>query len=150
MSLLRKGLTQVYERCKTPKMSDLKAWLDTLGQGQRRESDWLASTRRAVDAMCFGALGSVLNSASPIDLEKFLDKQVILELDNFNDDDRTFIIQCVMRWVYRYALENFPRNDCKYILMVDEAHHVFLKRAADLQGKETTQMRFSVWCVNAL
>ncbi|MEK7476481.1 MAG: hypothetical protein AAB152_12740 [Candidatus Coatesbacteria bacterium] len=115
----------------------LKEWLEHLERGQRRESDWLASTRRAIDAMCFGPLGEVLNSDTPIDLERLLDKQVILELDNFNDDDRTFLLQCIMRWVYRYALENFPRNDCKYVLMVDEAHHVFLKKASDLRGQET-------------
>lgn len=137
VSILRKGLMEVYARHPHPKIVHLKQWLDRMEKGQRRESDWLASTRRAIDAMCFGPLGQVLNSDTPLDFEKLLDKQVILELDNFNDDDRTFIVQSVMRWVYRYALENFPRNDCRYLLMVDEAHHVFLKRAADLQGKET-------------
>lgn len=137
VSVIRKGLSHVYAHHPHPKILHLKQWLEQLERGQRRESDWLASTKRAIEAMCFGALGDVLNSDSPIDLERLLDKRVVLELDNFNDDDRTFIVQCVMRWVYRHALENFPRNECKYVLMVDEAHHVFLKRAADMQGKET-------------
>lgn len=137
ISLIRKGLTYVYEHFSKPKIRHLRDWLDSLHQKQRRELDWITSTRRAVDAMCFGALGKVLNSDSPVDLEKLLDRQVVLEIDNFNDDDRTFVIQCVMRWVYRYALENFPKNDSRYALMVDEAHHIFLKKAADLQGKET-------------
>lgn len=137
MSLLRKGLSYVYDHFPNPKPMHLKVWLEDLQRGQRRESDWLASARRVVDAMCFGPLGDVLNSDNPIPLEQLLDKQVVLELDNFNDDDRTFIVQCIMRWVYRHALENFPRNECRYVLLIDEAHHIFLKRHSDLQGKET-------------
>jgi len=137
VSLLRKGLLQVYATHSKPKIIHLREWLEDIQKAQRRESDWLASTKRAIDAMCFGSLGKTLNSDFPIDIETLLDKQVILELDNFNDDDRTFVIQCIMRWLYRYALENFPRNECKYVLMIDEAHHVFLKKASDLRGQET-------------
>lgn len=137
ISLIRKGLVEVYEEHAQPRMIHLKEWLDKIHHSQRRELDWLASTKRSIEAMCFGPLGRVLNSDSPIALASLLEKQAVLELDNFNDDDRTFVIQCVLRWMYRYALENFPRNDCKYVLMVDEAHHVFLKRHSDVQGKET-------------
>jgi hypothetical protein len=83
ISVLRKGLSYVYAKYPHPKLEHLKAWLDELGQKQRRESDWLASTRRAVEAMCFGSLGKALNSDSPIDLERLLDKQTVIEMDNW-------------------------------------------------------------------
>jgi len=137
ISIIRRGLSDVYQSHAEPKLVHLQEWLGKIRTMSGREPDWLSSTKRAIDAMCFGSLGDTLNSDSPMDFEKLLDRQAILELDNFNDDDRTFIIQCIMRWVYRYALENFPRNSFLYSLMIDEAHHVFLKKSFDISGKET-------------
>ena len=65
ISVIRRGLSYVYANHPNPKIKHLKQWLEELNHKQRRELDWLSSTKRAVDAMCFGSIDSVLNSNSP-------------------------------------------------------------------------------------
>jgi len=132
ISFLRAGLSEIYDKHRTPKLIHLKEWVENQSS-KGRAGEWLASTKRVLDALCFGRINDVLNSDNAVDFETLLHKQVILELDNFNDDDRTFIIQCLFRWLYQYALENFKRGSLQYLLLVDEAHHLFLK-----QGNEET------------
>ncbi len=136
ISIIRQGLSYVYETYEKPLLIHLQEWLQSF-HPRGRASEWLVSTRRAIDALCFGRIGEVLNSENPTDLGQLLDKQVVFEMDCFNADDRSFLIQVMFRWLYRYAIEKIKDKSLKMALLIDEAHYLFSRKSMDLSGKES-------------
>lgn len=101
-----------------------------------RQSLWLASTIRAVYALCFGEFGKVLsnNPATPID--DILNRQVIIELDSLSNADKIFFIEALLLWIYFYRMADGKRNEFKHAIVIEEAHHILLKKKLDVTGEE--------------
>jgi hypothetical protein len=60
-----------------PTMADVRDWLLAY-KAKGRESGWMESAMRAVEVLCFGEMGGVLNSPRPFDVAELLDRRVIL------------------------------------------------------------------------
>jgi len=92
---------------------------------------------RAVEVLCFGEMGNVLNSLRPLDVAGLLDRRVILELDALTNADKTFLIESLLLWVHHYRLAQEAREDFKHAIIIEEAHHILLRKKQEVTGEET-------------
>jgi hypothetical protein len=119
-----------------PTMADVRDWLLAY-KAKGRESGWMESAMRAVEVLCFGEMGGVLNSPRPIDVAELLDRRVILELDALTNADKTFLIESLLLWVHHYRLAQEAREDFKHAIIIEEAHHILLRKKQEVTGEET-------------
>jgi hypothetical protein len=117
-------------------MADVRDWLLAY-KAKGRESGWMESAMRAVEVLCFGEMGGVLNSPRPIDVAELLDRRVILELDALTNADKTFLIESLLLWVHHYRLAQEAREDFKHAIIIEEAHHILLRKKQEVTGEET-------------
>ena len=101
-----------------------------------REASWMESTLRAVGVLCFGAMDWVLNSGAHFPIEKLLKQKAVLELDPFTQADKTFLIEALLLWIHHFRMNEPGRERLKHVLLVEEAHHILLKKKQELIGAE--------------
>ncbi|MCX5683239.1 MAG: DUF87 domain-containing protein [Planctomycetota bacterium] len=120
---------------RTPTMADIRDWLLAY-KAKGRESGWMESAMRAVEVLCFGEMGVVLNSPCPFDVAKLLDRRVILELDALTNADKIFLIESFLLWVHHYRMAQEQREDFKHAIVIEEAHHILLRKKQEVTGEE--------------
>lgn len=130
-----KGKVEAY-----PTMSDVLEWIRAY-KARGREINWLASTLRTVASLCFGEMGKVINVRSHISIEELLKKNVIMELDALTNTDKTFFTEALLLWIHHYRLAEGSREEFKHCILVEEAHHLFVKREAVKERTTETIMR---------
>jgi len=144
MYLLQKAIDEAYrqfgiysytEQKTYPTLSDVLRILEAT-PAKGRESLWMSSTLRAIGALCFGGMGKVLNSPQQTDMEKLLKKNVVLELDSLTDSDKTFLIESLLLWIHHYRLVEGRREEFKHAIIIEEAHHILLRKKQEMQGAE--------------
>jgi len=119
-----------------PTMADVRQWLrDYKVKG--RESGWMESATRAVETLSFGELGRVLNQGPFFDPAQLLEKRVILELDALTNTDKTFLIEAFLLWIHHYRLAQESRETFKHAIIIEEAHHILLRKKQEATGEET-------------
>lgn len=139
--LLQEAMDGIYEQFGVyggqpesyPTLADVKEWL-TRAKVKGREAQWMDSTKRALGTLCYGDIGKVLNVRQRSDLRALLKSNVVLELDALTNSDKTFLIEAMLLWVHHYRLQEQSRETLKHAIIIEEAHHVLLKRK---QTKET-------------
>jgi len=122
------------ERC--PTMADVRDWLLAY-RAKGREAGWMESAMRAVEVLCFGEVGSVLNDDSSFDIAKLLEKRVILELDALTNSDKTFLIEALLLWIHHFRMGQKERERFKHAVIIEEAHHILLRKKQEVTGEET-------------
>jgi len=94
-----------------------------------REKDWKASALNILFKLTTGPIGRLVNSDCYTTLEKVLNKPVVLELAGLGSEtDRAFFTQTFLLWLYYYRLSQGKSKSLKHVLIIEEAHNVFLKR----------------------
>lgn len=144
MYLLQNAIDAVYrefgvyenKQKQWPVMQDVLVWLKKYN-ARGREAGWMSSTLRAVQSLCFGEMGRVLDIRSQTGLEELLKKNVIMELDTLTNNDKIFLIESLLLWIHHYRMAEGKRETLKHVILVEEAHHILLKQKQDLQGGET-------------
>lgn len=102
-----------------------------------REAGWMESALRAVGVLCFGAMDIVLNSGAHFPIETHLLKQqAVLELDAITNSDKVFLIEALLLWIHHYRMQEPGREKLKHVLMIEEAHHILLRKKQELTGAE--------------
>jgi hypothetical protein len=91
---------------------------------------------RAVEVLCFGDMGIVLNSGVANDIAALLNRRVILELDALTNADKIFLIESLLLWIHHYRLAQDQREDFKHAIILEEAHHVLLRKKQEVTGEE--------------
>ncbi len=142
--LLQKAIDTVYtefgvyeSKNKTyPNLNDVKEFLETL-RVKGRESAWMDSALRAVGVLCFGEVGKVLNQRENFPIEELLGRNVILELDALTSSDKTFLIESLLLWVHHYRMAQGERETFKHAILIEEAHHILLRKKQEVMGEET-------------
>ena len=141
--LLMRAMDSLYRRygvydgapVRTPTIADVRDFLlDRKAKG--REAGWMESAMRAVEVLCFGEMGRVLNSPGPLDISDLLNRQVVLELDALTNADKTFLIESLLLWVHHYRLAQAEREIFKHAIFIEEAHHVLLRKKQEATGEE--------------
>ena len=118
-----------------PTMADVRDYLLAY-KAKGREAGWMESAMRAVEVLCFGEMGNVLSSAQPFDIAKLLDRNVILELDALTNADKTFLIESLLLWIHHYRMSQTQREDFKHSIIIEEAHHILLRKKQEVTGEE--------------
>jgi len=119
-----------------PTMADVRDWLVAY-KAKGREAGWMESAMRAVEVLCFGEVGSVLNDDRSFDIERLLEKRVILELDALTNSDKTFLIEALLLWIHHFRMGQKERERFKHAVIIEEAHHILLRKKQEVTGEET-------------
>ena len=72
-----------------------------------------------------------------MDLADLLNRQVVLELDALTNADKTFLIESLLLWIHHYRMGSGQREDFKHAIIIEEAHHVLLRKKQEASGEET-------------
>ena len=119
-----------------PSMADVRNHLQAY-KAKGREAGWMESAMRAVEVLCFGEMGGVLNNPGPLDVARLLDYRVVLELDALTNADKTFLIESLLLWIHHYRMGQQQREDFKHAIIIEEAHHILLRKKQEATGEET-------------
>jgi hypothetical protein len=138
--LLQKAIDSVFQEKKTyegsgnyPTLLDVKRWLENY-KARGREAQWMDSTLRVIGTLCYGEISRALNSGKPMSMEDVLNKDVVFELDSLTNSDKIFFIESLILWIHHYRLQEETREKFKHAIIIEEAHHVLLRKK---QSKES-------------
>ena len=92
-----------------------------------RELLWWASVKRTLNAINYPGLGEMVNCTRGYPIPELLNKKVILELDGLSGSDQAFVIGSFLLWIYHYRMRQPEREILKHLIIIEEAHHLFLK-----------------------
>ena len=92
-----------------------------------RELLWWASVKRTLNAINYPGLGEMVNCIKGYPIPELLRKKVILELDGMCGSDQAFVIGSLLLWIYHYRMRQPEREVLKHFMIIEEAHHLFLK-----------------------
>jgi len=141
--ILRRALDASYVECRRqdgpesfPTLQDVKRWLEE-HKSKGRQTGWLDSAVRAIATLCMGEVGRAFNSRSPMDLTEVLKKQVVLELDALTTACKTFLPEALLLWIHHYRLAKGKREQFSHALILEEAHHLLLRKKQETSGKES-------------
>ena len=100
---------------------------------------WHQSAWRTLHALSNpGRLGRVANTRKQKPLNELLEKNVIIELDSLNDEDKTFFTEFLILWIYEYLKANTTKREIfNHALVIEEAHHILSRKKENTQGGET-------------
>lgn len=106
-----------------------------------REMLWWASGKRTLTSINWGGLGRMVNHPQPYNMKNLLKQGVVLELDGLTEADKSFVVGSIMNWVMEFRRAQQEREVLKHVIIVEEAHHVFRKKA-DTKPEDLTDTIF--------
>jgi len=141
--LLQKAIDQAYSESgvysenpeKYPAFNDVMNILEKM-QVKGRKALWMDSTLRTLGVLCFGEFSRVLNVRKPYPIGDLLKENIILELDSLTNSDKTFFIEALLLWIHHYRLAEKHREVFKHALVIEEAHHILLRKKQEMTGTE--------------
>jgi hypothetical protein len=118
-----------------PTFRDVLAILEKM-EVKGRKALWMDSTLRTLGVLCFGEFGRVLNVRKPFPMADLLKGSVVLELDALTNSDKTFFIEALLLWIHHYRLAEGQREVFKHAIVIEEAHHILLRKKQEMTGTE--------------
>lgn len=107
-----------------------------------REIDWKVSADNVLFKLTTGPIGRLLNSQDGRTLPEILDSPVILELDSLGSEtDRAMFTQTFLLWLYYHRLAEGKSRTSKHVILVEEAHNLFLRREGGHQSVHDLMLR---------
>jgi hypothetical protein len=101
-----------------------------------RKALWMDSTLRTLGVLCFGEFGRIMNVRKSYPIADLLKENVILELDALTNSDKTFFIEALLLWIHHYRLSEGEREVFKHAIVIEEAHHILLRKKQEMTGTE--------------
>lgn len=120
---------------KWPTFFDVKKSLESIPV-KGRSAQWMDSTMRTLGVLCFGQFSRVLNTEKNFPIEELLKENAIFELDSLTNSDKTFFIEALLLWVHHFRLVEGQRETFKHAIVIEEAHHILLRKKQELTGEE--------------
>ncbi|WP_105258776.1 ATP-binding protein [Pseudoalteromonas sp. T1lg88] len=123
---------EAYGRC-WPTMDDLLKNMEKVVKSknfdQRLESDYIASLVARFKNLTVGAKGQMLNCRVSTDINAFLDKKIILELDELKSpEDKCLMMGLIIsRLSEAIKLRYLEQPEYKHITLLEEAHRLLEK-----------------------
>jgi len=138
-----------FHRNAQPTLTDLYRKIDEvvdkLGYGARITMDVKAALETRIDSLRIGGKGLMLDTRKSIPIEKLIQKQTILEIQQIGDDDeKAFLIGLLLTFLYEYYVSKGLKEgtSLNHITIVEEAHRLFKnvpitldKEVANIKGK---------------
>lgn len=96
-----------------------------------RESEWMESALRIADSLTFGNFGDAINTKDRygFTVEELLNRKVLFELHALGTAEKKFFCEFILSYIYfdkKFNQEGYSEK-FKSAILVDEAHHIFLK-----------------------
>ena len=123
-----------------------KMQVDLESKKSSREYEWVTSALRIAHGLTFGSFGEVINYKGKdlMDMDELLRSQVVFELDSLSNSEKKFFTQYILTYVFR-KLKSDPNNltnKFKHMILVDEAHNIFLKDRPQFMEESITDTIF--------
>ena len=143
---------KVYEGSKNyPNWNQIKDRLEKMQaeleeRRSSREYEWVTSAMRIAHSLTFGSFGEVINYKGKdlIDVAELLNHQVVFELDSLSNSEKKFFTTYILTYIYK-KLKADPlnlTNQFKHMILVDEAHNIFLKDKSQFLEESITESIF--------
>jgi DNA-binding MarR family transcriptional regulator len=130
-----------------PTWHQIKDKLEEMEAGMKgrkgRESEWIASALRVAHVLTFGGFGASINHKEhdAYTVDELLDKEVIFELNALDNSEKKFFCQFLLMYIYKLKKANQAEEQgLKSIILVDEAHNIFLKQRTMFVSESVTDM----------
>ncbi len=122
--------------------NDIKAYLDKY-RPRSRERDWTASAQNVLLKLTTGPIGTIFNQPGEAGITDILHSPVILELDGLGSQtDRVAFTKALLLWLFYYRLaEGRASSAFKHALIIEEAHHLFLRTPGQDQSTHDLMLR---------
>jgi len=117
-----------------PTFRDILAWLEDYKPANARESQWMISTLRTVESLCYGEMGRVINTPRQTPIEKLLKYNAVLELDALTQTDKTFLTEALLLWIHHFRMQEGGRETLKHVIVIEEAHHLLKESEASAES----------------
>ncbi|RLE44978.1 hypothetical protein DRJ16_00880 [Candidatus Woesearchaeota archaeon] len=108
-----------------------------------RVSEWTESALRVAYVLTFGHFGEVLNAdeGEYFDFNDLKEKRVIFELKSLNSIEKKFFCSLVLSYIYFSKKASEEKcNVFKQLIVVDEAHNIFLRERPVFLPESVTDM----------
>ncbi|HKJ89217.1 MAG TPA: DUF87 domain-containing protein, partial [Gammaproteobacteria bacterium] len=126
---------------KPPTFNDIRGYLEKY-KARSREHDWKVSARNVLYRLTTGNIGRLCNTPSSVTPADILTTPVILEMDSLgNENDRNMFVRTFLLWLYYHRLTEPKSPSSKHVLVIEEAHHLFLRRQHDSQSLFNSMVR---------
>lgn len=119
-----------------PTFRDVFDWINRY-KAIGREGQWLDSTKRTLAVLCFGEFGRSLNVKRSASISELLKANAVMELDALSNSDKMFFIEALLLWIHHFRMGQPARETFKHAILIEEAHHILLRKKQELHGEET-------------
>ncbi|NUB91185.1 ATP-binding protein [Haloterrigena sp. SYSU A121-1] len=72
-----------------------------------------------------GFSGEVFDCSQSYPFEEFLDRNVVVELQEPIEDVQVFVVEALLTWIFYYRVAQGHRQGLRHVVLFDEAKHVF-------------------------
>jgi len=99
---------------------------------------WNQTAARILDNLTYeGGLGPVLNTEKKTNLKELLKEDVIIELDTLSNDDKKFLTEALLLWIYEFRKNQGETQEFRHAIIIEEAHNILSKKKEKTEGGET-------------
>lgn len=97
-----------------------------MGYDQKMRNDLIGSLQARINSMRLGTKGDTLNVRSSFPMEKLLQGNVVIELEDIGDDDvKAFLISLILVGLLEYRRQQpDSQKEVKHLLLIEEAHRL--------------------------
>lgn len=142
--VLRDSIVKAYQKTKTlqkgeefPTFKLVKQYLKKNFFRGRMEM-WNQTGMRILESLTYeGGLGPVLNTEAKTNLKELLKEDVIIELDSLSSDDKKFLTEALLLWIYEFRKNQGEANELRHVIIIEEAHNILSKKKEKTEGGET-------------
>jgi hypothetical protein len=142
--IMRNIITKAYEHTKTsegsgeyPTFRLVREYLKKNFFKGRMEW-WNQTAIRILDNLTYeGGLGPVLNTERKTNLKELLKEDLIIELDALSNDDKKFLTEALLLWIYEFRKNQGETPEFKHAIIIEEAHNILSKKKEKTEGGET-------------
>lgn len=124
-----------------PTFRDVNNWLEAYKPANARESQWMISTQRTLQSLCYGEIGRVVNARQQTPLQDLLKQNVVLELDALTETDKTFFSEALLLWIHHYRMQEDGRETLKHAIVIEEAHHLLRETPTQVESVMEVTLR---------
>jgi len=99
---------------------------------------WNQTAIRILESLTYeGGLGPVLNMEKKTNMKELLKNDVIIELDALSSDDKKFLTEALLLWIYEFRKNQGETQGFRHAIIVEEAHNILSKKKEKSEGGET-------------
>ncbi len=99
---------------------------------------WNQTAIRILESLTYeGGLGPVLNMEKKTNMKELLKHDVIIELDALSSDDKKFLTEALLLWIYEFRKNQGETPEFRHAIIIEEAHNILSKKKERSEGGET-------------